>query len=198
MSSTNRGYDRHKSDYYVTPKNPVRKFLNEFLEHEDIKQSKQMQWFDPCAGGSLIDDATYPFVIKELIQPIKPVFSTDIRDDSKADAKGVDYRYYELDYQPDIIITNPPFNIAIEIIEKALADVAHGGYVIMLLRLNFYGSVTREPFFEENMPISCYIHSRRMSFTPDNKTDSIEYAHFVWRKGENPSYTRTYHLRGKD
>lgn len=34
MSSTQRGYERHKSDYYVTPINKIKDFLNEFVKHE--------------------------------------------------------------------------------------------------------------------------------------------------------------------
>ena len=70
-------------------------------------------------------------------------------------------------------------------------DVADGGYVAMLLRLNFWGSKARQDFFKNNMPKYCYIHPRRMSFTEDGKTDSIEYAHFVWQKGNNPTFCKT-------
>lgn len=40
------------------------------------------------------------------------------------------------------------------------------------------------------MPVTAYVHNRRMSFTDDGKTDSIEYMHAVWKKGEKPEYTR--------
>jgi 16S rRNA G1207 methylase RsmC len=40
----------------------------------------------------------------------------------------------------DMIITNPPFAIAQGIIEKSLEFCKGGGYVIMLLRLNYIGS----------------------------------------------------------
>jgi hypothetical protein len=47
MSSTLRGYDRHKSDYYVTPIKQIVKFLNEFQKIEKINGVI----LDPCAGG---------------------------------------------------------------------------------------------------------------------------------------------------
>ena len=40
MSSTNRGYDRHTADYYVTPKQPINDFLSIFLSIEDIATIK--------------------------------------------------------------------------------------------------------------------------------------------------------------
>ena len=47
MSSTNRGYDRHTADYYVTPKQPIK----DFLSIEGIKRPDRMNWLDPCCGG---------------------------------------------------------------------------------------------------------------------------------------------------
>ena len=53
-----------------------------------------------------------------------------------------------------MIITNPPFNIALDIIKKAIDDVKVGGSVIMLLRLNFYGSAKRKEFLKKICPIT--------------------------------------------
>jgi hypothetical protein len=46
----------------------------------------------------------------------------------------------------------------------------------MLLRLNFFGSKDRKPFWEEHMPEYCFVHHRRMSFIDKGGTDSIEYS----------------------
>lgn len=51
MSSTNRGYDRHASDYYVTPHKPIKEFLSAFLLEENIDRPDRLAWLDPCAGG---------------------------------------------------------------------------------------------------------------------------------------------------
>lgn len=76
-----------------------------------------------------------------------------------------------------------------QIIEKALEDVNDNGYVVMLLRLNFFGSNQRKPFWDKQLPVWAYVHHRRFSFTDDGKTDSIEYMHAVWQKGNCPSFT---------
>jgi len=86
----------------------------------------------------------------------------------------------------DVIITNPPFNIALDIIKKALDDVKTNGLVIMLQRLNFLGSQTRSAWFKQNMPAYIYVHSRRMKFHNTLSTDSIEYAHYAWFKDCHP------------
>lgn len=65
-----------------------------------------------------------------------------------------------------------------------------GGYVVMLLRLNFFGSKARKKFLQDTMPISAYVHNRRMSFTSDGKTDSIEYMHAIWKKDKGTEFTK--------
>lgn len=198
MSSTNRGYDRHATDYYVTPKQCVRDFFKAWLE--DLEKEKvydnplaiapeKISWLDPCAGGDANHDMTYPAVIKEIFSEAK-IHTIDIREDSLAEEKG-DYLLAEVKEEVEVIITNPPFFLAMEIIKKALEDVGsrNGGYVIMLLRLNFLGSKARKEFFKDNMPEYIYVHNRRMSFTDDGKTDSIEYIHAVWKKGRNQNHS---------
>lgn len=146
-------------------------------------------WLDPAAGGDATHPMAYPTVIREEFDPI--VLDTmDIREDSGAFTKG-DYLKTEVAKGfYDIIITNPPFGLAEEFIRKALEDVGDGGHVVMLLRLNFFGSKSRQPFFDEFMPKWAYVHRKRMGFTEDGKTDSIEYMHAVWKKGENPKHTK--------
>ena len=191
MSSTNRSKSREKhiSDYYVTPQNQIESFLKAFEKDCPVFLTDDLKILDPCAGGDALHDMSYPAVIKRLYN--YDVDTIDIRPDSRAVNK-YDYLEYSLEYKPDIIITNPPFNQAIEIIETALDDVKDDGYVIMLLRLNFFGSKVRFPFFQKYMPLFCYVHHERMSFTDDGKTDSIEYCHMVFRKGytDNVTYLR--------
>jgi hypothetical protein len=189
MSSTNRGYERHKTDYYVTPKQPIKDFLSIFLQCTNIDRPDRLIWLDPCAGGDDNNDMSYPSVLTEEFNPT--IITMDIREDSKADIKDNYLTFNLSNLNPDIVITNPPFFIALDIIKKALEDVNYNGYVIMLLRLNFFGSKERKLFFDKFMPEYCFIHSKRISFMK-GATDSIEYAHFVWRKGYNPEFTKTY------
>lgn len=185
MSSTNRSNarEKHVADYYVTPVNEIKNFLDNFTKDEGINLST-MEILDPCAGGDLENNMSYP----EALDNIK-VVTVDIREDSLASCIG-DYRELTLFNKFDIIITNPPFNIALEIIQKALYDVKDGGYVIMLLRLNYFGSKSRYDFWKNNMPKYAYIHHKRMSFNKEGGTDSIEYMHCVWKKGDNPEFTK--------
>jgi len=120
------------------------------------------------------------------------VDTIDIREDSLASVKG-DYLLADSTANKyNIIITNPPFCFAPEIIKKAVSDVVDGGFVVMLLRLNYWGSKERNKWLKDNMPKYCFIHGYpRMSFTKNGGTDSIEYCHLVWQKGLNNKYTKT-------
>ena len=228
MSSTNRGGQRHASDYYITPAIEIERFLSAFLHYYEIGNPEKLTWFDPCAGGGVQithskrtgtmtshnNPMAYPCVIRNKIGA-EDIYTMDKRDDSAAQIIGsyielfdkFDSKGNQTEWQqdkthipvisPDIIITNPPFSHAQQIIEQALEDVDDNGFVIMLLRLNFFGSKQRESLFQNSMPESIFVHSRRMSFTPDNGTDSVEYAHFVWRKNLNPESAALFHLSPK-
>lgn len=130
MSSTNRGYERHKTDYYITPQKDIEEFFNAWKE-DGMSAGESTIFLDPCAGGDKENNMPYPEVIKRIF-PNSQIKTIDIRTDSKAEISA-DYLNHTLRYEPDIIITNPPFYLAKEIIEKALKDVRRGGvcgYVI--------------------------------------------------------------------
>jgi len=182
---------RHaRSDYYVTPEGPIRDFLLALCELEhNILNSRIL---DPCAGGDAQHDMSYPKVIAGMNACVVPrrrqvIQTVDTRKDSKAQVKA-DYlsapaSVWFGEPKPYFIVTNPPFLLAEQIIRKALADVAPGGFVGMLLRLNFFGSRARMPLWKEYMPKYVFVHPIRISFTGDGKTDSIEHCHMVWQQG---------------
>jgi len=202
MSSTNRSSVRSPNDYYVTPVNQIVDFLCAF--RQDTKISfRNNSFLDPCAGGDGDHSMSYPAALRMMIgdEPID-IETIDIREDSDARDKR-DYLDPATPVKPvDIIISNPPFSLAQEFINKALKDVKSGGYVIFLLRLTYFGSKDRRDWWRENMPSFGYIHSKRMSFkTPlseklaakpfkRGQSDSVEYAHLVWIQGQNPKWTQ--------
>jgi hypothetical protein len=192
MSSTNRGRDRQADDYYRTPEWAIDDFLSAFYRREPGAfpriGGKKMFVLDPCAGGDA-DHPTmpYPTAIHGWGTDADHTMTIDIREDSPAKVHG-DYLTYPVQglFTFDMIISNPPFTLAQQFIEKALTEVRVGGWVVFLLRLNFLGSQKRKPFWDTHMPNYIFLHSRRLSFRDDNKTDSVEYAHFCWQRGNTP------------
>lgn len=193
MSSTNRSKAReeHISDYYVTPISKIEEFLIPFMQLEsNIFEGKKI--LDCCSGGDEENPMSYPVALTRVAN-VEPgnITTIDIRENSRADIKG---SYLEIDAKDkyDIIITNPPFNISLDVIKKALDDVKEGGYCIFLLRLNYFGSKARKQFWEENMAKYSFVHSQRICFTSNGKTDSIEYMHLVFKKGYEKKYTKLF------
>lgn len=183
MSSTSRGGVREVSDYYVTPVPAIQSFLTAWAEDcaEHYGPFQVRRILDPCAGGRIgKEDMSYPVAIKampHLFPKLEGVQTLDIRDDSRAERKN---DYLRAVVAPaDLIITNPPFSHAVEIIEKALRDVKpilnNGGYVVMLQRLNFLGSDKRFDFWQKHAPYRIYVHSQRMGFLQHTGDDDVSF-----------------------
>lgn len=199
MSSTNRGAAREIADYYTTPVGHISRFLTAWAaDHNNPKGFTSVRHIlDPCAGGRVgFEHMSYVDALHEatprLFPSLHKIDTVDIREDSRAEFKG-DYLEFSPELKYDLIITNPPFNIAQKVIEKALREVVVNGFVVMLLRLNYLGSDERLLFWQRNPPQRIYVHSKRMGFLRHrtdlppkqrNATDSIEYAHFVWQNGQ--------------
>lgn len=86
------------------------------------------------------------------------------------------------------IITNPPYDLALEFVEKSLSLVSEGHKVAMFLRLQFLEGIKRYPLFRDNPPKTVYVASRRIKCGKDGDVDSSTfniqcYAWFVWEKG---------------
>ena len=193
MSSTNRhnAEKRHIADYYVTPVKDIVTFLGA-LDEEVSLDIWDKTILDPCAGGDPSHDMSYPKALREyyaIPDDWNGIKTLDIREDSLAETK-CNYIETKLDYKPFLIISNPPFNQAMEFIKKALDDVEDGGYVAMLLRLNFLETKARKDFFDNYMPTWIFVHHKRMSFTDAGGTDSVAYCHMVWKKNDYPKFAK--------
>jgi len=156
MSSTNRGSKRIDKDEYQTPVWAVKLIMNE------IDWNAVPTFLEPCLGqGNIFNN--YPGSRKSFF---------DIN-------SGDDYLKQPISIF-DLIITNPPYSLALEFLEKSLGEAKT---VIYLLRLNFLGSQRRHKFWCLNPPTHLFVLSKRPSFTEDGNTDSTEYAWFCWDRG---------------
>lgn len=148
MSATNRGSERQPADSYPTPAWCVRRLLEAVGEDELPRGA----WLEPCAGeGAIveviaeradsisvveIDPAMRPGLVEAFREarrrppgsPTPPPASFQIADYLTLPPPSKKY---------DVIITNPPYSLALDFVRKAAAEAHH---VAMLLRLNFLGS----------------------------------------------------------
>lgn len=197
MSSTNRKGNNPKRatlDYYPTPAWAIHRLL-------EVLPLPGGKWFEPCAGdGAIIKavqevrkDVTWTAneiqpEMKDKLEKIQGVTSVTSEDFLKTSTGLSDYK---------VIITNPPFNLALECIQQSRR--LHADYVVFLLRLNFLASKSRAKFMSENTP-DVYVLSQRPGFTSNGGRDSIDYAWFVWGPSRLPLHApgKLVIIPGKD
>lgn len=84
----------------------------------------------------------------------------------------------------DLIIGNPPFDLAEEFVVQSFKHLAPRGHLAFLLRLSFLGSQGRAERIWSRRDLRWLAPiSPRPSFSVDGKTDAAEYGLFVWEKG---------------
>ena len=154
MSRQKAGQRLNKTDFYPTP--PW------CYENLDIDWSMFSSAHEPCRG-----DGRIQFFLEEE-QGIPCTYSEIMEDKD----------FFDHTDEVDLILTNPPFSLAKEFIDHS---ISLSSTCIMLLRLNYLGSITRHPWWKENTPTALHILSKRPSFTGKG-TDATEYAWFVWDK----------------
>jgi len=84
--------------------------------------------------------------------------------------------FFDHTEKTDLILTNPPFSMAREFIDHSLSI---SNTCIMLLRINYLGSIGRHAWWKENTPTALHVLSKRPSFTGKG-TDATDYAWYVW------------------
>ena len=181
MSATNRGSLVIDKEFYPTPGYTVDSILSE------IDFSKVSSFREPCRGGGIIFD--------KIDVSYKDYFEL---------SEGLDYlKSYAC--RVDLILTNPPFSLAKEFIQKAIGE---SDTVCMLQRVNYLGSLGRKDFWNENPPTHLFVLAHRpkfiakcskcknpecyqvdsISFCPlcggkvRPQSDATEYAWFIWDK----------------
>jgi hypothetical protein len=178
MSSTNRKGKNPKRamlDYYPTPSWVVYRFLEKI-------QLPGGCWFEPCAGDGAIAKAVNQVRsdVTWMLNEIQPEMATKLKELDPL-VTNQDYLTFNKTNEktPRVIITNPPFTLAMECLKKSFE--INPEYVVFLLRLNFLASKSRAQFMSENTP-DIYVLSQRPSFTANGGRDSIDYAWFVWHR----------------
>lgn len=81
------------------------------------------------------------------------------------------------------VVTNPPFRLAMEFVERSLAEV--DGSVVMLLRLSWLASQSRARFIRANTP-SIYVLPRRPSFAMFVRCDGCSWRVTLPSDAERP------------
>lgn len=170
-SSNHSKEERQKEDFYAT--DPVA--AEWLLKLEKIEGPI----WEPCCGNGCLSK-----VFEDNGYEVK---STDLVDRGYGQG-GVDFLSSKITEWGGAIVTNPPFSIAQEIIEKALSIIPVGQKVCMFLRVLFLEGQKRRKLFNENPPKRVWVASKRIQCAKNGAFDKVlgaaqAYAWFVWYKG---------------
>lgn len=149
-----KDYELPENEYYATPDETVQRLFSILPIRSD------WTYLEPCRGEA---KAFYKYMPEgsqwaEL-------------------SEGVDY--LEAKFRPvDCIITNPPFSLTQQFLEKSYTEA---DVIIYLQRLNYLGSQGRRAFWDMYKPDHLIVLSKRPSFK-GGKTDRTDYAFYIWDK----------------
>lgn len=175
MLSATTGKDKEPADFYPTPEWAI----------EVVAKKEKMKcesFLEPACGDGRIFNYVYAMyytgidIQQNLIEKVRLTYPT--------------YNLYTHDFltmdfgqtKYDLIMTNPPFSIAMDYLTKCLSLLTEGGRCIMLLRINFLATKIRLDFNREHMPARIYLLAERPKFVK-NSNDNADYAWIVWQEG---------------
>ena len=163
-------------DLYQTPPEAVRSFLR-------VENPPHRLWEPACGPGA---------IVRELRAAGHDVLATDLvdYDSDDQDESGLDFLFPVFDvssfpFQPDGIVTNPPFKNADEFVLRALDRVP---YVAMLLRLAFLESEKRRNVLDDSPLARVHVYRKRLpmmhrdGWEGPRATSTIPFAWFVWER----------------
>lgn len=165
---------RKAADFYPTPVDASQVLLDQ------LQLAAGTSVWEPACG----DGAMAQVLEANALQ----VTATDLRIDSGYGQGGVDF--LAADSIPcDWIITNPPFNVAPEFIEKALSITPN---VAMLLKSQFWHARRRIELFERLPPALILALTWRPSFLEAERGSSplMDVMWVVWMDGDTSSTYR--------
>lgn len=178
LAGGNSTSKREENDFYATNPETLKLFLYEF-------------WKDNSFEGDILEPACGQGHISETLKEMLPNFniiSTDLIDRGYGQG-GVNFLTHDYKRTFNTVITNPPFSLAKEFIEKGL-EIADK-YVIMLCKIQLLEGLKRKDMFL-NTPLKyVYVHTTRQATWKEGKpTDSkgkkwattMCLAWFVWDK----------------
>lgn len=175
MSTTR---DRVEDDYYATPYESTRALL-------DVENFSG-NFLEPCVGGGHIAE-----IIKEYY-PNSKVVGIDLVDRGYKDTIIADFIHTDFEQLFDNIITNPPYSLAQEFLEKGMEVIRENGKIAMFLKIQFLEGAKRKEMFDKYPPKYIYVFSKRQNpwrngSQVDEKgkpwASTMCFAWFVWFKG---------------
>lgn len=174
-ASNHTDKERQNEDYYAT--DPIA--AEWLLKIEEIPKDKPI-W--ECAAGEkhlskVFEEHGYKVRSSDLIVRTEDVEQLDFLTSNET--------------WDGTIITNPPYNQAVNFIQKAMESITEGNKVIMFLKVQFLEGKSRKKLFEKYPPKTVWVSSSRITcakngdfeYMKANGGSAVAYAFYVWQKG---------------
>lgn len=189
--------ERPESDFYPTPKFLTKKLLetSEFkyiksiLRETSEKEKRKLTILEPAYGEGAISQ-----VLKENIEDVE-IIEHDIQKD------GVDFLNYYPEKPIDLIITNPPFSLFDEFVEKSKQI---SSIVIFIGKVNFFGAYQREKNGIWKNLKDVLIFNRQVDYRTGDRADGKFYCGnlvtgwFIWDNRWKENFWKTRILNVQD
>ena len=174
-ASNHTDKERQNEDYYAT--DPIA--AEWLLKIEEIPRDKPI-W--ECAAGEkhlskVFEEHGYKVRSSDLIVRTEDVEQLDFLTSNET--------------WDGTIMTNPPYNQAVNFIQKAMESITEGNKVIMCLKVQFLEGKSRKKLFEKYPPKTVWVSSSRITcakngdfeYMKANGGSAVAYAFYVWQKG---------------
>lgn len=174
-ASSHAKEDREENDFYATDPKAIDILVNDC----PYQLAVDVPVWEPCCGQGHMS--------KRLIElGYVNVKSSDLIDRGYGDV-GVDFLSTFNKWDGNII-TNPPYKLAKEFVEKSLEIIPNGRFVAMFLKLQFLEGKARKKMFLMNPPRFLMVSSSRILCGKNGdfnyeQGSAVAYAWYVWEKG---------------
>ena len=186
LAGGNPDRGRVDNDFYATDPKAVQMLLDEITNRG--YKPKGHNLLEPCVGqGHILDTVNRYF--NDYFTPT----ALDIVDRGYPNTIITDFLTWKSNKLYDLIITNPPYSLAGEFIEKGMECLSIGGHMAMFLKLQFLEGQKRKDLFDKYPPKYVYVFRNRigpwrdgLDKNPDTGkrwASTITFAWFIWEKG---------------
>lgn len=176
MLGVNPNAERQQEDFYATDPKALKLFLDKIAQ--DGFELNGRIWECACGQGHLSE---------ELKRNGYDVKSTDLIDRDYGDGV-VDFLQCSTREWHTSILTNPPFKLAEQFVEKGIDLIQDGYHLCLFLKIQFLEGQKRKLLFEKYPPKYVYVYSSRQLCCKDGEFEKYSattqcYAWYIWEKG---------------
>ena len=167
--SNRRSAQAEKDDFYATDPKAVELLLQKEVFCKFI--------IEPACGqghiAKVLEDHGHVVICTDLI-------------DRGFGLPGIDFLKAPLSHWYGDIVTNPPYKLAKEFVEKSLQIISDGHKVAMFLKLTFLEGQSRRELFIRHPPKTVYVSSARLECGKNGVftgSSAVSYCWIIWEKG---------------